>query len=163
MFEMRRLFTSPWLNVGSDTLGWPSVELHEDGGEGGVDDEGDQEEEGKEAEGAEEDEERGRVEQQLLQERLLLLFLRHLGEQTAVLVSGMHLVDVVVFVVVVVLGVLADRRHVGRRWGETICEFVSCFTHSQPPLSTTLYRVSSDRAFSVHRHRLTRWISIGFR
>lgn len=80
MFEMRRLFTSPWLNVGSDTLGWPSVELHEDGGEGGVDDEGDQEEEGKEAEGAEEDEERGRVEQQLLQERLLLLFLRHLGE-----------------------------------------------------------------------------------
>mgnify|MGYP004590715755 CR=1 FL=1 len=109
-----RLFTSPGLNVDGDTLGWPSVELHEDGGEGGVDDEGDQEEEGKEAEGAEEDEERGRVEQQLLQERLLLLFLRHLGEQTAVLVSGMHLVDVVV-VVVVVLGVLAARRHVRRR------------------------------------------------
>lgn len=108
------MFTSPGLNVDGDTLGWPSVELHEDRGEGGVDDEGDQEEEGKEAEGAEEDEERGRVEQQLLEERLfLLLFLRHLGEQTAVLVSGMHLVDVVVLVAVVVLGVLA--AHDGRR------------------------------------------------
>ncbi|KAL2727614.1 hypothetical protein V1477_016890, partial [Vespula maculifrons] len=80
-------FTSPGLNVDGDTLGGPSVELHEDGGEGGVDDEGDQEEEGEEAEGAEEDEERGRVEQQFLQERLLLLFVRHVGEQTAVLVS----------------------------------------------------------------------------
>lgn len=107
------MFTSPGLNVDGDTLGWPSVELHEDGGEGGVDDEGDQEEEGKEAEGAEEDEERGRVEQQLLQECLLLLFVRHLGEQTAVLVSMMHPIDVVF--VVVVLGVLAARRHVGRR------------------------------------------------
>lgn len=158
MFEMRRLFTSPWLNVGSDTLGWPSVELHEDGGEGGVDDEGDQEEEGKEAEGAEEDEERGRVEQQLLQERLLLLFLRHLGEQTAVLVSGMHLVDVVVFVVVVVLGVLADRRHVGRRWGETICEFISCFTHPHHPFLPLCI------AFQVIELSLsaTAWISTGF-
>lgn len=81
------MFTSSGLNVDGDALDGSSVELHEDGGEGGVDNEGDQEEEGEEAEGAEEDEERGRVEQQLLQERLLLHFVRHLGEQTAVLVS----------------------------------------------------------------------------
>jgi len=61
------LFTSSGLNVDGNTLGGSSVELHEDGGKGGVDNEGDQEEEGEEAEGAEEDEERGRVEQQLLQ------------------------------------------------------------------------------------------------
>jgi len=114
------LFTSSRLNVDGDTLSGSSVKLHEDGSEGGVDNEGDQEEEGEETEGAEEDEECGRVEQQLLQERLLLLFVRHLGEQTAVLVSGwMLLSDVVAAVVVVVvvvvvaavvLGVPAARR-----------------------------------------------------
>lgn len=61
-----RLFTSTWLNIYGDTLGRSCVKIHKDRGEGGVDDEGDQEEEGEEAEGAKEDEERGRVEQQLL-------------------------------------------------------------------------------------------------
>ncbi|KYQ47893.1 hypothetical protein ALC60_13063, partial [Trachymyrmex zeteki] len=116
-----RFFTSSGFNIDGDTLGGSSFELHEDGGEGRVDNEGDQEEEGEEAEGAEEDEERGRVKQQLLQKRLLLLFVRHLGEQTAVLVSCWILLSdvvsvvavvvvVVVVVVAVVLGVLAARR-----------------------------------------------------
>lgn len=105
------MFTSSGLNVDGDALGRSSVKLHEDCGEGGVDNEGDQEEEGEEAEGAEEDEERGRVEQQLLQERLLLLFVRHLGEQTAVLVSWRLPSDVVIVVavVVVVVVVIGDQ------------------------------------------------------
>lgn len=108
-----RLFTSSGLNIDGDAFSGSSVELHKDGGEGGVDNEGDQEEEGEEAEGAEEDEERSSIEQQLLQERLRLLFVRHIGEQTAVLVSWMLLNDVVVFVVVVVLR--CRRRRRGRR------------------------------------------------
>lgn len=69
--------TSPGLDVDGDALGGPRVELHEDGGESRIDDERHQEEKGKEAEGAEEDEERGCVEEQLLQERLLVqLYLR---------------------------------------------------------------------------------------
>lgn len=65
-------FTSPGLDVDGDALRGPRVELHEDGGEGRVDDERHQEEKGEEAEGAEENEERGCVEEELLQERLLV-------------------------------------------------------------------------------------------
>ena len=66
------MVTSPGVDVDGDALGGPRVEIHEDGGEGRIDDERHQEEEGEEAEGAEEDEERGRVEEQLLQQRLLV-------------------------------------------------------------------------------------------
>lgn len=72
-----RIVTFPGVDVDGDALCRPLVELHEDGGERRINDEGDQEEEGEEAEGAEEDEKRGGVEQQLLEKRLLLRLVRH--------------------------------------------------------------------------------------
>lgn len=74
-------FTFPRFNVDGDALGRSRVELHKNSGERGIDYEGYQEEEGEEAEGAKEDEERGCVEQKLLGECLIILFVRHLGER----------------------------------------------------------------------------------